>query len=258
MSVERFMAESFSPVPAVPCVFVTGTDTGVGKTFVTAALARHLKNRGLAVGVMKPVETGATHGSTDLSDAERLARAARVLDALDLIAPYRFPDPLAPLAAARRAAQSVDVGRIVRAVHTLRGRHAMLLIEGIGGVLVPLAPRLDVRDLIACLETPVLVVGRASLGGVNHALLTVEAVRRRGLTVLAIVLNEPAPMTAATAAELQSRSTVELLRELSGAPVVGPLRHQRLDGRSWDATLDRIAQDDTISQLADLLLGDAR
>ncbi|MEW6247698.1 MAG: dethiobiotin synthase [Nitrospirota bacterium] len=252
------MAESLGHAPAFPCVFVTGTDTGVGKTFVTSALARHLKHRGLAVGVMKPIETGVAHDAPGLSDADRLARAAGVLDALDLITPYRFPDPLAPLAAARRAGLSVDVGVIARAVQVLRARHTVLLVEGVGGVLVPIGPQLDVRDLIARLGTPVLVVGRASLGGVNHALLTVEAVRQRGLTVLAIALNEPAPTPATPAVELQVESTVELIRELTGAPVFGPLRHVPSGGQSCEATLDTIAQDNSISSLADLVLKGAR
>lgn len=252
------MAESLGHAPAFPCVFVTGTDTGVGKTFVTSALARHLKNRGLAVGVMKPIETGAAHDAPDLSDADRLTCAAGVVDALDLIAPYRFPDPLAPLAAARRAGLSVDVGVIAQAVQILRARHTVLLVEGVGGVLVPIGPQLDIRDLIACLGAPVLVVGRAGLGGVNHALLTVEAVRQRGLTVLAIVLNEPAPTPATTAAELQVDSTVELIRELAGAPVFGPLRHAPSGGQSWEATLDTIAEDNCISSLADLVLKGAQ
>jgi dethiobiotin synthetase len=252
------MAESLGLTPAFPCVFVTGTDTGVGKTFVTSALARHLKHRGLAVGVMKPIETGVAPDAPGLSDADRLARAAGVLDGLDLIAPYRFPDALAPLAAARRAGLSVDVGVIAQAVQILRARHTVLLIEGVGGVLVPIGPQLDVRDLIARLGAAVLVVGRANLGGVNHALLTVEAVRLRGLTVLAVALNEPAPAPATMAAELQVESTVELIRELAGAPVVGPLRYAPSGERSSETTLDTIAQDNSISSLADLVLKGAR
>jgi len=156
--------------------FIAGTDTGVGKTVVTAALAVCLRQRPLNVGVMKPIETGIP-GNGAGSDAERLLAGAAAKDPLELVTPFRFPAPLAPLAAARQAGSTIALDRILAAYRTLAAKHAFMLVEGIGGVLVPITEGSDVRDLISQMDLPVLVVGRASIGGVNHALLTIEAAR---------------------------------------------------------------------------------
>ncbi|MEW6543573.1 MAG: dethiobiotin synthase [Nitrospirota bacterium] len=238
-------------------VFITGTDTAVGKTVVTAALARTLKMRGLGVGVMKPIETGVNDGLADRSDGVRLKRSAGVADPLELISPYRLAAPLAPLAAARRAGVAIVVDRIVAAFHELASRHAFLLVEGIGGVHVPIAPGFDVRDLIARLGLPAVVVGRAELGGVNHARLTIEALRRVRIPALALFLNQPRRRPDEPGGSLQTDSTSALLRELGEVPVVGPLDYDAAVGEEWEGALARLGETDAIRELADLVTAGA-
>lgn len=236
--------------------FVTGTDTGVGKTLITAALALCLKQRGLRVGVMKPIETGQLDGS-GVSDAERLRAIVEAPDPVEIVTPYRFSAPLAPLAAARLAGSTIDMDRIVAAYETLAAGHPMVVVEGIGGVMVPISPQVTVRDLIARLGLPAVVVGRASLGGVNHALLTVEALRERGVVTLGIVLNHPAAPPRSPMDAMQEESTVELVKELSGVPVIGPLPHEAAFDRAWEAGLAKLAQHPGIRELAYMVMKSA-
>lgn len=231
--------------------FITGTDTGVGKTAVTAALAVALSRRGIDVGVMKPVETGCVDGPG--SDAARLLAAAGAHDPPDLASPCRFPFPLAPLAAARRAGSAVDLDLIVQASDALAQRHAFLLVEGVGGLLVPLTPEADVRDLMRRLGLPVLLVGRAGLGGVNHALLTLEALRAARLTVHALLLNRPARPPADEWAREQEQSTRQLLGERSGVPVLGPLPYTKDFELGWEKGVATLAGDVAIQQAATLI-----
>ena len=171
-------------------IFVTGTDTGVGKTVISAALARRLLQMRCSVGVMKPVETGVRFNSPDESDAARMIVAAGLHDALELVCPYRFRAPLAPVVAAGLEGVSIEVEGIVGPYRQLAERHAFMVVEGAGGVLVPMGQDWTVRDLIARLGLPVVLVGRAGLGGINHALLTLESLGREGIVVKALVLNQ--------------------------------------------------------------------
>lgn|SRR5574341_729849 len=244
-----------------PGCFVTGTDTNVGKTVVTAALARCLADRGISVGVMKPIETGVAEGGEALSDAERLRAAARVSEPLDLIRPYRFADPLAPLAAARRAGVKIEMARVMDAFHRLAGAHPVMLIEGVGGVLAPLSDDFDTGRLINEMELPALVVGRIALGGVNHALLTIEALRRRAVPLLALVLDSHpggAAACQAPSADLQEQTTAALLRELGGLPLIGPLAAVADLNHDWQAGLAQLVRDPGIQTLADLVVSGAR
>jgi dethiobiotin synthetase len=172
-------------------LFITGTDTGVGKTEVACALVSGARAAGLDVGAMKPAQSGVTPG--EASDAERLRLAAGGGDPLDLVCPYQFAPPLAPGVAARLAGVEISLPRLLEAARTLASRHAALLVEGAGGLLVPLTPDRTFADLAVALGLPVLVVARAGLGTVNHTALTLEALRARGLTVAGVVLNRTGP-----------------------------------------------------------------
>jgi dethiobiotin synthetase len=238
-------------------VFITGTDTGVGKTLVTAALARCLKQRDVSVGVMKPVETGFDLEGVAGSDAVRLVAAAGAREPVSVVSPYRFPAPLAPFAAARRAGTVIRLDRIVAAFRTLTARHTVVLVEGAGGVRVPISARAEVRDLIERLDLPAIVVGRPVIGGVNHVLLTIEALARRHVTVAAIVLNPTMRAGPETVASLQQASTVALLKERAGVPVIGPLPYEPLLRQSWERGLAAIAGCAAISELADLVIATA-
>ena len=172
-------------------LFVTATDTGVGKTEVACAIVRAARAAGLDVGAMKPAQSG--HARGEPSDAERLGEAAGGADPMDLVCPYTFAAPLAPAVAARLEGVEVSLPRILAAARALAARHAALVVEGAGGLLTPLSERETYADLARALALPVLVVARAGLGTVNHTALTVEALRARGLEVAGVVLNRLSP-----------------------------------------------------------------
>lgn len=235
-------------------IFLTGTDTAVGKTLVTGALARHLCRRGLSVGVMKPVETGVPDHASEQSDTSRLVTAAASQDDLRLVNPFSFPQPTAPWAAARQASQTIELADITRCYGVIAARHHITLVEGIGGLLVPVGDAWDVRDLITELGLPVIVVGRAALGSINHARLTMEALHARHIPILALVLNQTSPVSSALERE-QETTTCSALRELITEPVLGPLPYLETAGHDWQSTVDRLARDPLFSALGDLVSG---
>jgi len=236
-------------------IFITGTDTAVGKTLVTAALAWSLRELGFDVGVMKPVETGVVQGRP--SDAVRLRVAAQVSDSLDLVRPYAFRLPVAPLDAARAERRTIKLTTILQAYRALQAQHGLLLVEGAGGVHVPMTPKLNVLDLIEKLNVPVLVVGRVGLGGVNHAMLTLNALRERKIPILALVLNRTMPVKTAMTRR-QERSTLELLREFAGVPVIGPLPYMPgLDVR-FEQAVQKLAMSSEMKKLTKLGLVSAQ
>jgi dethiobiotin synthetase len=230
--------------------FVTGTDTGVGKTVVTAALAYCLKQRGLRVAVMKPIETGWPDEQQGISDAERLQASIADSSPIDLISPYRFSIPLAPLSAARAAGIVIETGRIAAAFRSMAHDREVVLVEGVGGAMVPLSDKADIRDLIAALRLPALIVGRAALGGVNHALLTVEALRQRAIPIAGIVLNQ----IEAGMNPDQAASTVALIRERSGIRVFYPIPYEAGCAIDWLGGIAELSQTATIRSLADWLV----
>lgn len=234
-------------------VFITATDTGVGKTLVTAALVAHLTQRGIDVGVMKPIETGVSRSTKAQSDGARLRRTAGSHDPMAEVCPYAFRLPVAPLSAARAEGTTVRMATIMRAFRTLQSRHGVVLVEGVGGVYVPITSSLDVSDLIYRMKLQTIVVGRASLGGINHALLTLEALRQRNISVLALVLNRTLPARTATTRE-QERSTVRLLRQLAGVPVIGPLPYRSMRGGRFHGEVARLARTAAITKLMRLVL----
>lgn len=202
-------------------IFVTGTDTGVGKTLVASGLAAWCKRQGIDVGVMKPVATGGH------ADGLRLVKAAGVRDPQSLISPICYREPLAPYTAALVARRPVDWSVMMSAYRELRRRHPLLIVEGIGGLLVPLSRTKTVADLIAAMRLPVLIVAREGLGTLNHTLLTVEHAQRRGLHVLGVVVNEEQPPAKARGARLAERTNPAVLRTCLPVPVLGVLPHRR-------------------------------
>jgi dethiobiotin synthetase len=149
------------------------------------------REEGLDVGAMKPAQSGLEPGVA--SDADRLRQAAGDADPLELVCPYAFAPPLAPGVAARLAGVEISIDRIVEVARALAARHAALLVEGAGGLLVPLTPNESYADLAVALGLPVLLVARAGLGTVNHVALTVEALRSRRLQIAGLVLNRTGP-----------------------------------------------------------------
>lgn len=172
--------------------FITGTDTGVGKTTVARAVAAALRKRGLRVGVCKPVETGCSRGADGEllpADALLLREAAGSEQDLAEVCPYRFTEPLAPAVAAKRSGEQIDVVALARRIEAMGERHDVIVVEGAGGWLVPLAPHVTFADLAARLRLSVLLVVANRLGALNHALLTAENIRMRGVEFAGYVWN---------------------------------------------------------------------
>jgi len=170
-------------------IFVTGTDTGVGKTVVTAALARHFSKRGISVGVMKPVETGVADPGQPGEDALLLQWAAGCELPPGKFAPYRFKAPLAPDQAAKLEQRQISLPKVTELAKEMANCHQLTLVEGAGGLMVPLAGGLMVADLVKQLGAELLVVTRPDLGTINHTLLTVFAARTMDIPVCGMVLN---------------------------------------------------------------------
>lgn len=175
--------------PLAPGIFVTGTDTGVGKTLVAAALARHLRDQGLRVGVMKPAETGVVDPAQEGPDAALLRWAADCRAPLDDVAPVRLRRPLAPSLAADKDKAFIDFGGLVESSRRLRREHDFVIVEGAGGLMVPLAGGLLMADLALAMKLPLLVVCRPHLGTINHSLLTVFCAQTLGLSVAGFLIN---------------------------------------------------------------------
>ena len=234
----RTKAQSHSSGPRG--VFITATDTGVGKTLVAAALVAHLRQRGIDVGVMKPVETGVSRATKAQSDGVRLQQAAGSDDSMAEVCPYVFRLPLAPLSAAREEGRTIRIAAILQAFRALRRKHDLLVVEGAGGLHVPITETVDGLDLIERMGLPVIVVGSSGLGGINHALLTLAALRQKKIPVVALVLNRLKPVRTKIALA-QEQSTVTLLRRLAKVRVVGPLPYSAGVTKHWQDGMMQLA-----------------
>lgn len=209
-------------------IFITGTDTAVGKTLIAGGMAGVWAKSGMSIGVMKPVESGCVRSDNGLQpqDALFLKEMSASTDGLDLINPYRFEHPLAPRRAAELEGVEIDFKKIERIYRQLERTHDLMLVEGAGGLLTPVYKAFTVADLIKRLDIPLVVVAKNSLGTINHTLLTVECARNRGLTVLGIIINT------LTCSPDSSRETNPLIiKELSGIPLLGITPYLPLPGR---------------------------
>lgn len=231
-------------------IFMTATDTEVGKTTITAALVLALQKKGHRVGVMKPVETGINPQKLETSDAGRLQSLLSPPPPLASICLYAFRQPLAPLACARATGTSIDLGRIATAFQIVRQQHSVFFVEGAGGVFTPLSPTHTIRDLIVALSIPAIVVGRTSLGSVNHLLLSLEALHGAGIKPCGIVLNDPLPTTQTESLIQQRTSTIALIQEWSTVPVFGPLEFQKTIQTDWRTGVEKLANHPEIQRLA--------
>jgi dethiobiotin synthetase len=233
-------------------VFITATDTGVGKTLVASALVTCLSQRGIDVGVMKPIETGVSLSRMAQSDGARLRRAAGSHDPMPEVCPYVFRLPVAPLSAASAEGRTVRVVAIRRTFHALLQKHDFVVVEGVGGVYVPVTSSLNISDIIYQMKLSAIVVGQSGLGGINHALLTLDALRRQKIPIVALVLNQCRPV--AMKVRAQELSTIRLLRLLAGVPVIGPLPYSPSVSQNLNEGLVRLAGTAPIRKLAKLVL----
>lgn len=196
-------------------LFVTGTDTGSGKTAVAAAVLATLREHGSRVAALKPVVTGLDDAPDPhwRADHEVLARAAG--SSPELVAPYRFGPAFSPHLAAELAGSALALPSLLEAAREASIGVDALIVEGVGGLLVPLTPQDSVRDLAVSLGLPVLIAARPGLGTINHTLLTLEAARSAGLRVAAVVLTPWLPEPGLI--ERSNRATIERLGEVEVA-----------------------------------------
>ena len=192
--------------------FITGTDTGVGKTIATAVLGALLQARGYDVGVMKPVQCGG-------NDARFLKRFLNIFDPLEKINPCFAKEPLSPHLAFSRQRKTVDVPKIIQAFQELQSRHDIVLIEGAGGLLVPLKENYFVLDLIKDLEAEVIIISRLGLGSINHTLLTINQARDAGLKIKGILFNT----LKSGAPGIPEKTNPEIIERLGNVPVLGTI-----------------------------------
>ncbi len=197
-------------------LFVTGTDTGVGKTQVACALLRLWREAGLRPAALKPAETGC---QPQPEDAVALREAAGNVDPLEQVCPFQLRDPLAPAVAARREGRTLSLEKVLDCARALSAGDRPLLVESAGGLLVPFTERETNADLAQALGLPVLVVARAGLGTINHSALTVEALAHRGLHLRAIVLNR----ALGAPPDLSEEDNASEITRLTGVRVLGPL-----------------------------------
>jgi dethiobiotin synthetase len=201
-------------------LFITGTDTGVGKTVISATLAYALRRKGIDFGYLKPIETGIpdTDYLNTFSDAALVKAAGRLSTPMPEIVPFRFREPLAPLLAARREGVSLSATTLKKTIRHLCRNKKFFLVEGAGGLLAPLCPDYLVLDLIRDLGLPVLVVSRTGLGAVNHSLLTLERIRRENLRLIGLAASH-----FSSSPSLAEREFISQLSEFDPVPIVGEL-----------------------------------
>jgi len=225
-------------------VFVTGTDTGVGKTEIACALLRAGARRGVSVVGMKPVAAGARRVGAKLvnTDVEALKRAGNVRAPRRLCNPYLLAPPIAPHIGARDAGIELEIDVMVQAFRRLVERSRWVFVEGAGGFCVPLDARYDMSELARRLRLPVVLVVGMRLGCISHAVLTAEAIARRGLVLGGWVANRIDP------AMLRYQDNVETLRDRLRAPLLGEFPHVAA-ASARVRRLDRALDSETLFQL---------
>jgi dethiobiotin synthetase len=219
-----------------PALFVTGTDTEVGKTYVCGALLRYLLAKGVEASYQKWIATGTADISEDFRQC--MAAAGLPLEGADLHlqVPYRFLLPASPHLAAEQERRWVDPEVIVERFQKLVAKHRVLIVEGVGGVLVPLNRDLLLGDFLARLRLPTLVVARSGLGTLNHTLLTLEALRSRRIPVLGVVLSDAAPVED----ELLVNDNLKTIAEMGKVRVFGRIERDGAEAAEpvWRAIVE--------------------
>ena len=199
--------------------FITGTDTGIGKTVVTACLTTLFKSQDMDVGVMKPIETGVDPvcSSSANSDAKFLMESSSSTDAEEEVCPYRLKTPASPYQSAQIAGTQIQPSTILEKFKVLQSRHSMMMVEGIGGLLVPITYRYCVADLALEIGLPLIIVSRLRVGTLNHTLLTINVAQQYGLKIKGVILNQH---EAGVLNDVEIKQG-ELIEEFSDVPILG-------------------------------------
>ena len=200
-------------------IFITGTDTGVGKTYVAVGFIRALREKGLSVCPLKPVETGCRVKNGDLvpQDTRRLVRASGVQEPIGLINPFRMRSPLAPAVASEVEGIAIDKKRIISSYTRMRRKYDFTVVEGAGGIMVPVRGNYLFLHLIGDLNIPLVIVARAGLGTINHTLLTIASAMNEKLNVLGVVINYAVKKRKG----LPEKTNPAVIEKLGGVPLLG-------------------------------------
>ena len=193
-------------------IFITATDTGVGKTVTTFVLGVLLNGQGFNVGVMKPAQCGG-------GDAQFLRKSLNIKDDPRLINPFYAPEPISPHLAFHRAGLKFDPLKVRSCLKELQERHDIVLIEGAGGLMVPLTNRYFNADLMADVRAPIIIVARLGLGTLNHTLLTINQAKARGLMIKGIIFCQTKPSSQG----LPESTNPQEIEKLSGVKVLGTI-----------------------------------
>lgn len=196
-------------------VFISATGTGIGKTLISSAIVGLLRLKKIGCGVMKPVQCGG-------DDAQRLIRHAGVNDPIGLVNPFYSKYPYAPLVAFKKEKINFNKEKVISSFKALSRRHKFMVVEGAGGMLVPLADNYFIADLVLDLKLPLIIVASTALGTINHTLLTIEFAKKRKIKVLGIIFNNLSPR-----AGLAQKINPEVIRGICRLPILGTIPYMR-------------------------------
>ena len=223
-------------------LFITGTDTGVGKTRIAAAVLRRLRQRGVDAVPMKPIQTGAEYAADTAKliapDLQACLDAAQITpseDELDLMAPYCYEPACSPHLAGRTAKNYPRISHILHCANELWKRHDVLIVEGAGGIMVPLDESFTMLDLMVQLALPVLLVSRIGLGTINHTLLSIQALRAAGLNLLGVAFNTPE--SPAQKDRFIHDDNPKTIVQFGGVDILGTVRHSPGGENNWERVL---------------------
>lgn len=199
--------------------FITGTDTGVGKTVIAGAIIKVLHSFGVKPCAMKPIESGCGREGTVLIpyDGMFLKQAAHMEDPINLVVPCCFENPLAPLAASEIEGKTVSIDEIKKAYYTLYRAYETIVVEGIGGLMVPIRKDYYVVDLAKEFSLPLLIVTKPGLGAINHTMLTVNYALEAGLDIAGLIINYSRPPEDS----LAEKTNPSVLEEICPVPIIG-------------------------------------
>lgn len=230
-------------------IFITGTDTGVGKTIVAATLAYALHRQSSNFGYIKPMESGVINKDylVHKSDAALVKKAGALPETLNEIVPFTFKEPLAPLLAARREGIEITKERLVSSIKERINPNRLTIIEGAGGLLAPICENYRILDLIKELKFATLVVCRTGLGSVNHTLLTLDRLRQEKINLLGIVANHTTPDT-----DIAAATFITQLSEFDQVPILGELpciNNFCADSSTWNKLASHIDSATLLKQI---------
>ena len=211
--------------------FITGTDTDVGKTFVTAGLASSMKKMGINIGIMKPFAAGTIDNNGYKSnDVNLLLEAAQITDEEQLVNPYFFPIPASPFTAMQNLSVSIDVEIVLNNFKKLARLHDVLLVEGIGGIMTPILKNYFVTNLIKEMNLETIVVTSSRIGTINHTIMTIKMCQEFGIKIRGIIINN------VTLTGYQVNELKRDIEELTGNSVLGSIPYSK----NWN--LDNISE----------------